>query len=244
MSVLHLLGAAASSLAQPRVCAGCSAPVDEPLCQACWDVVEPAPEPVRPISAPPGFPVTVAAGPYVGLVRDLLLAHKEHGRADLARPLGALLAAAVADVLDDPSAAVALVPVPSQRSSTRRRGHDAVLRMARMAARTLGEGASVAPVLRHRRRVEDQSRLTLTQRRDNLADALVAAPVPGALRPGMLVVVDDVCSSGATLAAARSALLSGRWPPDVVRAAVVASPPRRTGRTQDHVPVTRPIPGD
>lgn len=244
MRSARLLGLAAWSLLQPRACAACAAPVDEPVCQACWAAVAPSPGPVRPLTAPAEFPTTVCAAAYVGVVRELLVAHKEHARTELARPLGTLLAAAVVGVLDEPGLPVTLVPVPSRRSATRQRGHDAVLRMAREASRTLGEGASVAAVLGHRRRVEDQSGLGVAQRRQNLVDALVASRVPRAPGGGVLVVVDDVCSSGATLAAASAALHAAGQPRDGVRAAVVASPPLRMRGTRDHLPVTGSMRGD
>ena len=50
------------------------------------------------------MPPCVAVGPYGGALRGALLAYKEKGRHRLARPLGALLAGAIAEVAPRPGA--------------------------------------------------------------------------------------------------------------------------------------------
>lgn len=220
------LATAAWDLVLAASCASCSrAAGGRGLCADCWARLTPQPGRVHPRHPPDGFPPTVAAMPYEGTVRRLILAHKEQARLGLSRPLGLLLAVAVVASLPDPVEPVLLVPVPSLRRSTRLRGHDPVLRMARHAAACLGAPADVAPVLRHRRRVRDQSGLSADGRRANLVDALEARTLPSADR--VVVVVDDVCSSGATLAAAAAALRNRTDDGLDVHAAVVASPPLR-----------------
>jgi predicted amidophosphoribosyltransferase len=171
-----------------------------------------------------------------------VIEHKERGRLELAAPLGRLLAAAIVAPGRRPVTTV-LVPVPSSPSATRHRGHDPVLRITRASRRSLpGRRVVVRPVLRHRRRTLDQSGLDVGERVANLDAAFVATqavhqgPAPTDCD---VVVTDDVCSSGATLAAAVAALVRVGVPASLIRGAVVAAPVLRSRRgppthTTDH----------
>lgn len=118
---------------------------------------------------------------------------------------------------------VVLVPVPSGRRAVRARGHDPTRRMALAAARELrgrGTPARVAAVLRQRGAVADQSGLDSRQRLENLAGALTVVPGGGRLLlGGPVVLVDDLMTTGASLAEAARA----------VRAAWAAGPIAQAG---------------
>src|SRR5207302_10833979 len=114
-----------------------------------------------------------------------------------------------------------LVPVPSARATVRRRGGDHVLRLARAAASPLG--ARVVSPLRITRAVRDSAGLGASERFANLGGAMSAA-APAAPETAV-VVVDDIVTSGATLAEAVRALRASGWL--VTGAAVVAATPRR-----------------
>ncbi|MFG1671974.1 ComF family protein [Streptomyces sp. Y7] len=106
---------------------------------------------------------------------------------------------------------VLLVPVPSARGAVRARGHDPARRIALAAAgelRRAGTPARVLAVLRQRRAVADQSGLNSRQRLDNLAGALTVATGGGRLLAGggPVVLVDDLMTTGASLAEAARAL--------------------------------------
>lgn len=125
-----------------------------------------------------------------------------------------------------------LVPMPSARRAVAARGHDPARRIALAAARALrrsGTDARVAPLLRQRRAVADQSGLDARQRRANVAGALEV--VRGGERwltaQGPVVPVDDLMTTGASLTEASRALsrAGGR----VLGAAVVAAPARAFG---------------
>ncbi|MBI0297990.1 ComF family protein [Streptomyces sp. PRKS01-29] len=125
-----------------------------------------------------------------------------------------------------------LVPVPSARRSVGARGHDPARRIALAAAGVLrGDGcpARVPAVLCQRRRVSDQSGLDARQRRANVTGALGTVPGGGRLlAAGPVVLVDDLMTTGASLAeAARAVAAAGGL---VIGAAVVAAPLTATNR--------------
>jgi predicted amidophosphoribosyltransferase len=215
-------------LVLPAECAGCgrvgSAEVIEGLCSTCSFALSGPPAVVRSPRRMTGLPPVQALAPYREPVPDIILAHKEHSRLDLARPLGRQLARA-ALAASPTVVAVWLVPAPSAGASTRRRGQDPVRRMARVAAaelRAVGHTANVLAALKHCRSVTDQVGLTHEQRAQNLSGALAvhaAAARRIASRP--VVLVDDVMTSGSTLAdAARAVREAGGNP---VGAAVLAA---------------------
>lgn len=219
-----------SDLALPTECGGCGSP-PAVLCARCRALLERAePRRVRPVPEPPGLPVVHAAAPYALEVRALLLAHKERGALALTGALGGALAGAVhAGLGTEPGRSTAesragpvlLVPVPSARWAVRRRGHDPVRRMALVAAgrlRQAGVPARVAAVLRQRRPVADQAGLDARRRRENLAGALeLRAGGAQLLAGGRVVLVDDLITTGASLAEAARALRAAagiRWEQD------------------------------
>ena len=233
--VLQAGGRALADLVLPRVCAGCSLP-GAVLCAPCRSWLT-RPRLAEPRRHPPGFPPTVAAGAYAGPVRPAVLAFKEHGRAELAVPLGTALALAVAAVLPglpSPAGPVVLVPMPSAPAAVRRRGRDHVQELAASAVTELaaaGLRATSVPLLGRAGRTRDSAGLDAAARRANLTGRFRRLPVP--LPPGCrLVLVDDVATSGATLTEAARALTAGA--PDgggePVLAAVVAATLRRVPR--------------
>lgn len=190
-----------------------------------------------PDPMPPGLPQVYAAGDYADLLRAVLLAHKEHGRLSLARPLGGFLAASVTAVLAgarprDPAGTVLLVPVPSRRAVVRERGHDPLQRMARYAARSLRRDSfdvRTRAMLRQGRKVRDQAGLDAGARAANLAGSMVVVHDRG---PVPVVVVDDIVTSGATAAEATRALEAAGA--HVLGVAVVAATRRRKDRPSDN----------
>ena len=206
--MLRLVGAGLRELAFPAECAGCGR-AGVVLCLTCT----PRRPPIRTTAAD-GLCVSAAAD-YDGGLRAALLAYKERGRRDLAAPLGALLGRATAD-LDG-----VLIPVPSAPEAVRRRGGDHVRRLALTAARATDRSVEAAVELR--RTVRDSAGLGIAARRANLAGAFTARPP---IRPGdRAVLVDDIITTGATLAEAARALSCAGW--SLAGAAVVAATPRR-----------------
>ncbi len=239
---------ALADLVLPRTCAGCGLP-GSALCRRCAALLA-RPHLATPRRFPEGFPPTVAAGAYDGAVRPAVLAFKERGRAELARPLGTALALAVAAVVTAVPGPlpqqVLLVPVPSSAAALRERGRDHVRELAARAVRELraaGLPAAQARLLRRRGRVRDSAELSAGQRRANLAGTFALAPGAGIVE-GRLVLVDDVVTSGATLTEAGSVLAPLARPggPPVLAAVVAATPRQRRQVSADRL--SGPLPRD
>lgn len=142
---------------------------------------------------------------------------------------------------------VLLVPVPSSSRAVRERGHDHALRLAHSTAAQLrrrGVRARALAALRQARGVHDQGALTAEARAVNLSGAVSVRR--GALRAltdargaGVpVVLVDDVCASGATLAECARVLASSGHEP--AWAAVAAATVLRSTRAgADLVPAGR-----
>ncbi|WP_280497530.1 ComF family protein [Nocardia asiatica] len=184
-------------LVLPSVCAGCGRS-GAGWCADCAVVLTGPPVRVWP-RTDPGVPCW-ALGPYAGPARRAVLAAKERGRRDLAMPLGAALAGALAE-LRAPGRHLVVVPAPSRTVAARRRGGDPVLRAASAATERL-PGARMVPLLRVGRGVRDSVGLTPAERARNL-DGRVAAVAGRAAAAEIppnaeVVLVDDVLTTGAT----------------------------------------------
>lgn len=215
-------------------CVGCERP-GRPLCAVCHATLPGEASPRWPTPCPEGLAPPYAAGGYDGVLRALVLAHKERRVLALTAPLGQLLAVAVAGAVagadrGGAAAPLVLVPVPSRPASVRQRGHDPTLAMTRAAARRWGPDAVTARLLRLRPGVVDQAGLDAAARAANLAGSMTAPAAAvrrlARRRPRAHVVVcDDVLTTGATLREAQRALEAAGVP--VLAAAVVAATARR-----------------
>lgn len=226
---------ALARLLVPVECPGCGM-ADVSLCSACARTLTGAPtrcEADAPrldrMDGSPSLPVWTSA-PYAGPLRGLVVAWKDKGRLDLAtdlegaayragRDLAPWVHAAVGPVRGATGgrARVLVVPAPSSFAARRARGREPVRGLARAVARGLVDGgvdAVPAPVLAQRGR--DQVGLGSRRRGARLGAVRLARSVrsgaPGrgrTRRPGPGVpclLVDDVLTTGATLASCRRVL--------------------------------------
>lgn len=203
--------AAAVGLFLPVVCLGCALP-DRALCPRCLAELAARPRRVR-LGAGARLD---AAFEYEGLVRTLLLELKLRGRVDVAGPLGRPTAALVRQALAAAPAGTVVLRVPPSPRGRRRRGFDpVVLLLARGGVRRTG----------CLRRVRGRWRPGGAGQKERTALERVAATV-GTLRAvGVadrdVVLVDDVVTTGVTMAEAVRAVRAGGG--RVVRCVATAS---------------------
>ncbi|WP_321786682.1 phosphoribosyltransferase family protein [Burkholderia pyrrocinia] len=152
-------------------------------------------------TAPPPFDATLALADYRAPLDGLARGLKFHARL----ALGAEFAARLARLVDDTRGAGGfdlVAPVPLSHRRLVARGYNQAWTIARPLARRLGVPADAALLAR----VADtapQSRLDRRARRDNM---MAAFAVAGDVAGRHVALIDDVMTSGATLAAAAHAL--------------------------------------
>jgi predicted amidophosphoribosyltransferase len=154
-------------------------------------------------------------------VRQTLLALKESGRTDVAKPLGLALAPALGRAVELASpgdSSVEVAAVPTSKAAWRRRGYDPVALLCRRA------GFDLARVLVHERQTSAQKTLDAGEREHNLRNSMRARrPLDGR----RFLLVDDVVTTGATFfEAARAVREAGG---EVVGGAALAFTPRIFG---------------
>lgn len=162
------------------------------FCEACAPLLERAPTWLTP-------PQRAAAGwLFEGPCADAIRHFKYGGCGEHAGPLGAMLAAAAEPYRP---AIDAVVPIPLHAAKLRARGFNPAALLARPVARSLR--VPFAPGwLTRRRETRDQAGLAREARLANVRGAFAARRV----RPCRVLLVDDVRTTGTTLAEAAATL--------------------------------------
>ena len=157
---------------------------------------------------------------YSPIAKNILLAAKEQSLKSADLLIVAALTSAVRDLFRKVPIC-AIVPIPSQRSSNRQRGRDFVSEIAITVAKDFG--VLVLPLLEHQRKVRDQSKLNVSGRRENLAMALVIkTEYLGNYLGERVVILDDLVTTGATIAEANRALAKAGFQVQAAATACVA----------------------
>ena len=222
-------------------CASCGEPLEHPtaspVCGRCWQGISRFAPPLCPRCGDPllswraergmlcgrcerrpaGIARGRAVGEYEGPLRAILHAFKYQRRSGLARPLGALMVAHGGWVLDGADCAV---PVPLHWRRRWRRGFN---QSALLASHL---GLPVVPALRRTRHTATQADLPADARAANVRRAFTLRH-PHAVAGRLVVLVDDVSTTGATLEACAQVLIEGgaREVRALTAARVVTRPP-------------------
>lgn len=207
-------------LVAPTDCVGCSRP-GQPLCRSCRATLLACRPALIPMAAP-AVPYLVAADAYTGVLRRAILAHKARLHQTLVEVLAGSLRAAVQLFSQVVRATggrrppILAVPVPPSRRWSGRRPVWELLAGPQWSA-TNTTPADLLLATRWRR---PQKSLSAQQRSVNMHGSLGCRRVARELCGAGVVIVDDVVTTGASIAAAAETLTRAGF--EVMGAAVIA----------------------
>lgn len=190
-----------------RRCPRCGVP-SRALCEPCWAGRTPPPSPL----VVPGLEDVQALCAYDPSVKKLVLAAKNHHRKDLLGSFGVKMA----DLVSFSGQSAQLVTwVPASIEQTRVRGFDQGQLLARRVGRALG-----LPAVCVLKRLNGAKQVGKDRNTRLLGPELRRGP---RRVPSRVLVVDDVMTTGGSLAAAASVLRSAGA--QEIRAVVIAAKP-------------------
>ena len=169
------------------------------------------------------FPVYSAVA-YSPVAQRVLLGAKESALHDADRLILQALTHSLAYFYSEVGIAD-LVPIPSRKKNTRKRGRDFILEQTSEVSRD--PLVQVRAILSHSRKVKDQSTLNSRTREINLSQSMKCANLEGSANIPV-IIIDDLVTSGATLREAGRALHGAGYNVIGAVTACVAKPLRYT----------------
>lgn len=183
----------------PPRCAGCGR-IDTHWCSSCAREVETTPFPGE-IEATVPLKAVAATAPHKGVLREAIQALKYDNARAIAQPLGMRLATCLQQLdwtIDT------LIPVPLHTQRLAERGYNQAQLLAEQVAKMTGIRCQPQALERIR---NTQSQVTVSglERISNLQHAFAANPI--SVQNHIVLLVDDVYTTGSTLSACAEALI-------------------------------------
>ncbi|MYA23167.1 MAG: ComF family protein [Gemmatimonadetes bacterium] len=206
METLQKWGNALLDFAYPPHCAVCEADIEaaELLCGSCWAEIVPRRPHSRVEEGGRAFEKVVALGPFTGALQQAIYALKFRNQVRLGRALGERMGQCLAEEL---ATLDCLLPVPLHPARLRERGFNQSEEIAAGLGAVLGVPVYHG-VVRRRKNTRQQALLSAEERRANLRGAFApVAALPTSVRIG---IVDDVWTTGETMAACAQAVRGDR----------------------------------
>ena len=162
------------------------------MCEECWANLRLSPPLVDRLRADQGVDWACAVDRYEGRMKEIIHALKYERRRSISAPLGELMRVTGARLLKD---ADLVVPVPLHPRREFERGFNQADDLARQL------GLPVVPLLTRVVFTQSQIELPKEQRHENVKNAFAFRPDPRSLiaDPRIVVLVDDVSTTGSTL---------------------------------------------
>ncbi len=198
---MHLLSSL-FHIVYPRTCFGCGhlIPDADVVCDPCLGAVQPVAARWVPLTQSRVLEVH-AIGAYDGVLRKMITA-KFRSSLPAAWAMGKLMARHFPNHIFDTDC---IVPVPLHWSRYATRGFNQAVEITKCLSRE--SGVPYASLLMRRSATKFQYKLSHDERRENVENVFSVRPRLTAFQEGQkILLVDDLCTSGATLQAAAKAL--------------------------------------
>jgi ComF family protein len=215
---LSKLKGAALDLLFPQWCIACGVE-GASLCQSCRDSLPRIVNPICPRCGKPQISGILCPNcvnwkaaidgiraplRFEGVARKAIHQFKYKNLRNLAKPLSLLMRDYLAK---NPLQADTLVPVPLHPKRLKERGFNQSALLANALGELLGTQVDLGCLVRSRFYIPQAQTSSVDERRTNVADAFLCRD--GALSGKKILLIDDVCTSGATLNACATALRAG-----------------------------------
>lgn len=198
----------------PPICIYCETRLqgeEKLFCANCWQKVEPVEsnslEELTAVKVWDSLPLEKVKSLwwFDDFIQTVVHEMKYNRKLSLAKKLGADLADSILHDSDYASADL-LIPVPLHKSKQRERGFNQSLLLAKSIAQNTGIPVN-NKIIKRVQKTQAQAKLNAAQRMNNVNNAFEVIDVDR-IKNKKVILIDDVCTTGATLFACSDVLLS------------------------------------